>query len=238
MPKSRRDRAITLSKTRKKVGLESKQALVDRIRQAADKHDRCFVFAVENMRNGLLQELRDKWRSSSKFFLGKNRVMSLALGREESDEYKDGLHRVSRLLHQQCGLLFTNEKQATIVDFFAEHSKPDFARTGGDALETVALAAGPMPQFPHSIEPQLRALGLPAALKKGVVTLLSEHTVCKKGDALTSEQCRLLKLLGHQQATFRYYDTLLSSLFPMLAERFLLFFQVEDDCRLEQRGAI
>ena len=54
-----------------------------------------------------------------------------------------------------------------------------FCRTGGKAVETVILPEGPLPDFSHAIEPQLRQLGLPSALKKGVVTLLQEHTVCK-----------------------------------------------------------
>ena len=35
------------------------------------------------MRNQKLKALRDHWRESSKFFLGKNRVMSVALGNME-----------------------------------------------------------------------------------------------------------------------------------------------------------
>lgn len=31
----------------------------------------------------------------------------------------------------------------------------------------VTLDEGPLEQFPHSMEPQLRQLGLPTALKKG-----------------------------------------------------------------------
>merc|ERR1712037_804 len=179
MPKSRRDRAVTLSKTRKKVGLEFKQSLVDKIRKAVDDYARCFVFTVDNMRNSHLKELREDSWSHSKFFMGKNRVMSLALGRDEASEYNENLHKVSRLLRNQCGLLFTNQNKDSVMDFFT------------------------LSQFPHSIEPQLRALGMPTALKKGVVTLLSDYTVCKKGDTLTSEQTRILKLLGKQQANFR-----------------------------------
>ena len=55
MPKSRRDRTVTLSKTRKKVGLEFKQSLVDKIRKAVDDYARCFVFTVDNMRNSHLK---------------------------------------------------------------------------------------------------------------------------------------------------------------------------------------
>jgi len=42
------------------------------------------------------------------------------------------------------------------------------------------------------MEPQLRALGLPTALKTGVVTCLFDYTVCKKGDTLSPEQAQLL----------------------------------------------
>ncbi len=80
MPKSKRDRKVALSKVTKKVGLNFKQDLIDKIRQAVDQYDRLFVFTVDNMRNNKLKALRDHWRESSKFFLGKNRVMSVALG--------------------------------------------------------------------------------------------------------------------------------------------------------------
>jgi len=68
------------------------------------------------------------------------------------------------------------------------------------------ISQGPLEQFIHSMEPQLRQLGLPTTLKKGlvhfffhylchiigVIVLLSDHIVCKKGDTLTPEQARLL----------------------------------------------
>merc|ERR1712066_382634 len=74
---------------------------------------------------------------------------------------------------------------------------------GGELLETVVLKEGPLVMFGHSMEPQLRQLGLPVQLVKGVVTMLAEHTVVNEGDVLTSEQARILKLLGHQQAEFK-----------------------------------
>ena len=40
MPKSRRDRKITLSQVKKKVGLESKQAIVEKVRSAVEEHAR------------------------------------------------------------------------------------------------------------------------------------------------------------------------------------------------------
>ena len=44
---------------------------------------------------------------------------------------------------------------------------------------------------------------MPVQLVKGQVTLLADMIVCNEGDVLTSEQARILKLLGHQHAEFK-----------------------------------
>lgn len=51
--------------------------------------------------------------------------------------------------------------------WFSKFKEVDFARAGNKATYTVSLDTGPLEQFPHSMEPQLRQLGLPTALKKG-----------------------------------------------------------------------
>jgi len=207
MPKSKRNKVTTLSKTSKKVGLEFKQGLIDKIRASVDDYSNLLVFAVQNMRNTHLQAVREAWKSEDRkgvFFMGKNRVMAVGLGRDEAEEYNDHLHRVSMLLRgSNRGLMFTNEDPLKVEEFFASHAEPDYARTNGIATEDVVLPEGPLPQFGHAMEPQLRGMGLPTSLKRGVITLLSEHTVCRKGDKLTSEQARILKLLDHKQAEFK-----------------------------------
>merc|ERR1712141_307784 len=203
MPKSKRDRKVALSKTTKKVGLETKQAIVDKIRSCVDTYPRLFVFSTDNMRNLHFQKVRDMWKEHSTFIMGKNRVMSLALGRDEPEEYANKLHNVSRLLRNQRGLLFTSRTGAQVLEFFSEHSESDFLRTGGIAEQTVTLESGALEQFSHAIEPQLRQLGMPTELKKGIVTLNKDYTVCNAGDQLNSEQARILKLFGHQQAKFK-----------------------------------
>ena len=58
------------------------------------------------------------------------------------------------------------------MKYFGDHSESDYLRTGGIAEETVELDAGPLEQFSHAIEPQLRQLGMPTELKKGVINLM------------------------------------------------------------------
>ena len=53
------------------------------------------IHQVENMRNNKLKTVREKW-SHSKFFIGKNRVLSKALGGTQEEEYAEGLSMVAR----------------------------------------------------------------------------------------------------------------------------------------------
>ena len=76
------------------------------------------------------------------------------------------------MLRNQRGLLFTSQTLEEVTKYFEDHSESDFLRTGGIAEETVELDAGPLEQFSHAIEPQLRQLGMPTELKKGVINLL------------------------------------------------------------------
>jgi mRNA turnover protein 4 len=201
MPKSKRDKKISLTQTRRK-GLELKQKIIDEIRECLDQYTRIFTFSVHNMRNNKLKDVRQEWRNS-RFFFGKNRVMSVALGKGPEDEYRDNLHKISQRLVGQHGLLFTNCKKDEVLKWFNEYHEADFARSGNTATQTVVIEQGPLKAFTHSMEPQLRQLGLPTSLQRGVVTLREDYTVCKNGDNLTPEQARILKLFQHKMAEFK-----------------------------------
>merc|ERR1712071_527629 len=101
---------------------------------------------------------------------------------------------LAKCLRNECGLLATNQSQEEVQNYFDKLAEPDFARTGGVATETVVLGEGPLPDFGHGMEPMLRQMGLPCSLVRGVVTLIKEHTVCTKGEVLTSEQARILSV--------------------------------------------
>ncbi|XP_077116436.1 mRNA turnover protein 4 homolog [Ranitomeya variabilis] len=201
MPKSKRDKKVSLTKTSKK-GLEVKQSLIQELRKCVDTYKYLFVLSVENMRNNKLKDVRSAWKHSRLFF-GKNKVMTVALGKDPCDEYKDNLHKLGKSLKGEVGILFTNRTEKEVREWFNQFKETDFARAGNKATYGVVLDEGPLEQFTHSMEPQLRQLGLPTTLKKGVVTLLSDYEVCKEGDTLTPEQARILKLFGYQMAEFK-----------------------------------
>lgn len=86
----------------------------------------------------------------------------------------------------------TNEPAKKVLAWFANYGESDYPRSGFEATEEVVLEEGPLPQFSHAIEPHLRQLGMPTELKQGIVHIRHLYTVCRKGDVLTPEQCKIL----------------------------------------------
>ncbi|KAL1406895.1 mRNA turnover and ribosome assembly protein [Vanrija albida] len=213
MPKSKRQRVTTLSKTPGRTSKASKLALVNEIRENVDKFEHVWLFSVGDMRNEGLKDVRAQWRGTGRFFFGKTRVMAKALGVSAETEYEEGIGAIGRQLKGQIGIFCTSHPVADTLEWFETWSKKEYARQGAKAAFDVALPEGPLltpwteenngDPFPHSMDPQLRALGLDTSLVRGVPSLKNAHVLCRKGEKLSSEKCRILKLLAVQMAEFK-----------------------------------
>lgn len=89
-----------MTKTNRK-GRELKQGIVSEVRKCVDEYPTLYVFSFVNLRSKLLKEVRMDFRKDSRFFMGKNKVMILALGKSEQDEYQDNLRQISKRLKGQ-----------------------------------------------------------------------------------------------------------------------------------------
>ncbi|KAJ4356590.1 mRNA turnover and ribosome assembly protein [Didymosphaeria variabile] len=222
MPKSKRSKVVHLSKTDKK-GKELSQKLFANVQEAADNFQYIFVFAVENMRNSYLKEVRAEF-SDSRFFFGKTKVMAKALGQTPAEEHLTNLSKLAPYLVGNVGLFFTNREPSEVLEYFSAYSQTDFARAGVTATQTFTVPAGVVYStggqqpaeddvaLPHSQETTVRKWGMPTKLDKGKVILGEPYTVCKEGQVLNSHQTALLKLFGVAMADFRidlkaYYST-------------------------------
>jgi len=202
MPKSKRAQKVTLSRTQKK-GRERKGTIIDEVRACCDTYASVYAFDADNMRNAALKDVRAKL-SGSRLFFGRTKLLTAALGRSPSEEYKDGLSQVSDALSGgEAGLIFTNETLEAVQRVLEDSQVNEFARAGVEATEDVELSVGPLKQFPHNMEPYLRKLGMPTKLDNGVVTLLGMYTVCREGMPLNADQAKLLQLLGVKMALFK-----------------------------------
>ena len=75
-----------------------------------------------------------------RFFFGKNKVMSLALGRNRSDEYRPGLRKIARRLQGQTGLLFTNASEQQVLRYVSNIFRPPHSTNWMRLIVTDGLA--------------------------------------------------------------------------------------------------
>ena len=187
-----------------------KGKLMDQIRQCATEYSHVYVFRVRNMRNVFFKNLRTS--TEGRYFIGKNKVMALALGQTESSECVAGASLVARMLKGDRGLLFTNDDPEKITSILDSVEETDFARTGNKADLTVVIENDPKglrnvatgELLSATLEPQLRQAGMPTKLQGGIILLSTDtFTVCEEGKALTAAQARILKAFGIKMASFK-----------------------------------
>ena len=203
MPSSKRTKKVTLTQVDKKDRTH-KSKIVSDVRDSIDSHTSLYLFSFDNMRSAKFKDVRAHFRDS-KIFMGKNKLLQLALGKGEEDEYADNLQAVSKHISGSVGLLATSRERSEVESFFADFASDDFARAGATASETVTLKNSDVNAHPVSMVEQFRKLGVPAEVKNGKVSLAGPetYTVCKEGGALTAEQCKLLVHFGYRLSTFK-----------------------------------
>lgn len=148
-----------------------------------------------------------------RLFFGKTKVMAVALGQNPESEAAPNLHKLSPYLTGAVGLLFTNRAPESVIGYFESFRPLDFARAGTVSNRAFTIPnglvyarAGEVPAsedqpLSHTIEPELRRLGVPTRLVKGKVMLeLTDdqegYQVCREGQKLDSRQTTLLKMFG------------------------------------------
>ncbi|KAK3115035.1 mRNA turnover and ribosome assembly protein [Teratosphaeriaceae sp. CCFEE 6253] len=215
MPKSKRARIVHTSVVQKKPSKEKSASLYAAVQAAADAYQHIFVFAVDNMRNTYLKDVRQHFADSGRMFFGKTKVMAKALGATPETEHAPGLGKLTGFLKGSVGLLLTSQEPKEVLEFFEGYTELDFARAGTKATRGFTVPAGvvytrggeveveeDLP-LPHSLEVTVRKWGMPTRLDKGKVMLGEEYVVAEEGQELNSHQTALLKLFGVATAEFK-----------------------------------
>jgi mRNA turnover protein 4 len=201
MPKSKRERPTSLTQAKPK-GRSGKEQLIQDVRAALELYSHVYTFDFQNFRTSNMKDVREAW-AESRFFMGNNKVMQVALGRTPEEAWKPNLNRLAAFINGHCGLFFTNSPKSEVKKFFNEYTATDYARMGDAATVDFVIPKGPLENFQHTMEAQLRTLGLPVRLVRGVIQVEQNVQVCKVGDALTAESAKLLKLFGKESVEFK-----------------------------------
>lgn len=209
MPRSKRSQVVALTQTAKKTR-DHKAKIVQDIRDTIDNHKSIYLFSFENMRSNKFKNIRMHFRANknnSRIILGKNKLLQIALGRTPEEEYSDNLRHVAKLVTGSVGLLITSLDRSEVADYFdKEVQEQDFARAGAVAPATVRITQEMVETHPVSMVEQFRKLGMPVEVqvgKVGFVGGIKEFLVCKEGDVLSVENCKILVHFGIQLSEFK-----------------------------------
>jgi mRNA turnover protein 4 len=196
-----------LTQTDKKGTRDHKSKYIQQVRDAVDAHDGLYLFTFENMRSSKFKDVRLYFRNDdSRIFLGKNKLLQIALGKTQEDEYQENLHHVGkRIKGGSVGLLFTSLPREQVETYFEQWEEPDFARSGMEAPQEVVVTNDMMTSFPVSMMEQFRKLGMPVAIKDGKLLLSDRNDwrLCKVGENLSAEKCKLLVHFDQKLAKFK-----------------------------------
>jgi mRNA turnover protein 4 len=204
--------SVALTQTEKRATREHKSAFIKDVRESVDKHKSLYLFSYENMRSNKFKDVRRHFRGTAKeepsrIFLGKNKLLQLALGRTPEEEYSDNLHHVAKRITGGCvGLLSTSRSRNDVEGYFSSYSEPDFARAGSVSPREVLVNSGMLDAFPVSMMEQFRKLGMPVEIQNGKVVFrdgVSEFRICKEGETLSAEKCKLLVHFGMKITNFK-----------------------------------
>jgi len=202
---------VALTQTAKKTR-DHKTAVVQEIRSAIDDHESIYLFSYENMRSHLFKKVRMDFREpdmegkSSRIFLGKNKLMQIALGRTPEDEYGDNLRALSKHVKGSVGLLVTSKSKDEVLEYFENLAEEDFARAGSIAPRKIVVTNEMLYNFQVSMVEQFRKLGMPVEVNNGKLVLIGsrkEYVVCEEGQTLTVEACKILVQFGIKVSEFR-----------------------------------
>jgi mRNA turnover protein 4 len=202
---------VALTKTEKRSTRRHKSAFIQQVRDAVELHESLYVFRFENMRSTKFKDVRLHFRGnneSSRIFLGKNKLLQIALGRSPEEEYADNLRHVSKLMKGgSVGLLFTDQPREQVEEYFSTVCvEPDYARAGTTAPRNVVVTADQLRAFPVSMMEQFRKSGMPVKIQTGQIVFQDgkeSYTICKKDEVLSAEKCKLLCHFGIKLVNFK-----------------------------------
>lgn len=93
MPEAKRNKMVSLTKVKPKPR-EHKEFIVNKVHNYLANYKYLYVLAYDNMSTNNFKTLRESI-TDSKFLMGKNKVIGVALGTEEENSYKPDSWRVS-----------------------------------------------------------------------------------------------------------------------------------------------
>ena len=197
MPRSKRTKLISLTRTKPKTR-DAKGRFLLKLKTLLSRYTRVGVVTFANMNSAAQLKLRAHLGSLTKIVFGKKTLFKLAL-KSFREEACESMEMLSDFMSEgQVALIFSNQPVSALKLKLDHFSDIEFAQPGTLSPANVTLDSGDsvFKSLSTSNDDYLRKLGLDVTVENGRLCLVSNFLAARKGSELTSDQCKLLKLLG------------------------------------------
>ena len=149
---------------------------------------------VENLPAKQLQKMRETLRGKVIIFMGKRRLMTIAL--EATKGEKNKIEDLIPHLKGMPALLFTKENPFSLFKTLKKNKSNAPIKGGQKAPNDIIVPAGPTTFAPGPIIGQLGGIGIAAGIENGKVAIKKDSLVAKEDEIVSAEKASILTRLG------------------------------------------
>ncbi|WP_297418217.1 50S ribosomal protein L10 [Thermococcus sp.] len=143
-----------------------------------------------------LSKMREKLRGKALLRVSRNTLIELAIKRATEELSNPELEKLIDYIQGGTGILATDMNPFKLYKLLEESKTPAPAKAGAVAPHDVVIPAGPTSLAPGPIVGEMQALGIPARIEKGKVSIQKDYTALKAGEIITDQMARILNALG------------------------------------------
>lgn len=208
MARSKRSSSSSAPKGSKKA---RKLDTITTIRNLLPTHRHLYLFQLANVRSAFFQRVRLALAPTTTFFVGKNKVLQKAIAESSEAGNEPALAEFASKITHNTGVAVSSLERVDFEDQLATalQGMCDYARAGSIAPFSVSVDVDPTSKalvkmdsgepVSATVEPVLRAAGMPTMLRGGQVLLAngeSSFEVVKAGERVNVEQAKILRIFG------------------------------------------
>ncbi|VWU51054.1 ribosome biogenesis protein MRT4, putative [Hepatocystis sp. ex Piliocolobus tephrosceles] len=205
MPKSKRNVTISLTKVKKHNKKEAKNIRLAELNNfLAIPNIHIYVLDLRTYSNNNLKHAIEHFKAGGgKFFIGKNKLMQLALnGAIIEQKAASNLEKISELLVGNRVLLLTKDKPLSVIKFFNEFQPEEYIKPGNVSTVNVVLKCGKELNVPVSMQKDLQQRKVNFEISDQKIILIEDKVLATKDKIITPENAQILRMLNMKIAYF------------------------------------
>jgi len=173
--------------------LKKKKTYVSSFINLTEEYQKIIVFTCDNVGSTQLQSVRKDIRGKGVVLMGKNSLMKKAIQLQKKKN--EHLKKLSNLVKNNCGLIFTNGDLKEIRDLIVNNKVAAPAKVGQISAVDVVVPAQNTGMEPTKTS-FFQALNIPTKITKGTVEIISDYVLLKPGDKVDVSKASLLQMMG------------------------------------------